>query len=141
MHNREKVRGELLAPIALSAALVSCTVTDGDTLRCGPERVRLLGIDAPEMPSHCRKGRDCAPGDPYASKAALVRAIGTAKVRLVRVGTDRYGRTLAVAYAGTVNLSCAQLAAGQAIYKPRWDTGGRIGRECPGRVPPVKHGA
>ena len=27
-----------------------CTVTDGDTVRCNGERIRLLGIDAPELP-------------------------------------------------------------------------------------------
>src|ERR1700712_1173347 len=48
-----------------------CRVVDGDTLRCGNERVRLLGIDAPELPGHCRIGRACAPGDPYASTASL----------------------------------------------------------------------
>lgn len=32
---------------------------------------RLLSIDAPEMPGHCRRGRACTPGDPYASKASV----------------------------------------------------------------------
>jgi endonuclease YncB( thermonuclease family) len=41
-----------------------CTVTDGDTIRCNGERIRLLGIDTPELPGHCRKGRDCVSGDP-----------------------------------------------------------------------------
>lgn len=120
----------MLALAATAAVLLSCTVVDGDTLRCGEERVRLLGIDAPEMPGHCRQGRTCAPGDPRASKDALKRLIGRAKVRLVRVGKDRYGRTLAVAYVGKVNLSCAQLRSGQAIYKPQWDNGTRIKRAC-----------
>lgn len=33
--------------------IYGCRAVDGDTLRCGQERVRLLGIDAPEMPGHC----------------------------------------------------------------------------------------
>ena len=36
-----------------------CTVTDGDTIRCDGEPIRLLGIDTPEVPGHCREGRDC----------------------------------------------------------------------------------
>lgn len=119
----------IFAPI-LAAALLSCTATDGDTIRCGPERVRLTGIDAPELPGHCRPGRQCAPGNGQRSKAALAGVIDGRKVRLVRLGEDRYGRTLAVAYVGRINLACAQLSAGQAIYKPRWDDRGIVGRQC-----------
>jgi len=117
-------------PLILAAAL-SCTAIDGDTLRCGPagkEHVRLLGIDAPEMPGHCRAGRDCAPGDPFASKASLQQLVQGKLVRLQRYKKDLYGRTLAIATAGGINLSCAQLKAGMAIYKPNWDWAGRISR-------------
>ena len=34
-------------------------VIDGDTIHCGYTRVRLAGIDAPEMPGHCQPGRAC----------------------------------------------------------------------------------
>ena len=33
------------------------SVTDGDTLRIGPERIRLHGIDAPESAQSCQRGR------------------------------------------------------------------------------------
>jgi len=114
----------------LASAALACTVTDGDTLRCGKERVRLTGIDAPELPGHCRKGRHCAPGDGRASKASLICIIRGRPVTLYRMGRDHYGRTLAVAYVGGQNIACAQLAAGQAIYRRDWDNGGRIRREC-----------
>ena len=32
------------------------SVTDGDTLRIGPERIRLYGIDASESAQRCRAG-------------------------------------------------------------------------------------
>jgi micrococcal nuclease len=47
-----------------------------------------------------------------------------------RVTVDRYGRTVAVVWAGSVNLSCWQLEHGQALYKPKWDNGRRIRRVC-----------
>ncbi len=115
---------------------------DGDTLRCAnlPASVRLLGIDAPELPGHCRKGRACAPGDPQSSRAALADWLGRGRVTLELIGTDRWGRNLAVARSTwlampmkvrrSVNLSCAQLAARQAVYVAAWDNGGRIAREC-----------
>lgn len=109
----------------LTVALLSCTAVDGDTLRCGAERVRLIGIDAPEMPGHCQGARQCAPGDPWASKAALQRLVRGRWVRLDRHGVDRYGRTLAYPYVGTVNLSCAHLRQGFAVYVRRWDIGRR----------------
>jgi micrococcal nuclease len=102
-----------------------CLAIDGDTLVCrvGTNRVhlRLNGIDAPELPGHCRAGRHCAPGDPVASKANLARLVAGRNVRWYDLGTDKYGRTIAQAKVGAVDLQCAQLKGGFAIYKPRWD--------------------
>lgn len=107
-----------------------CTVTDGDTIRCNGERIRLLGVDTPELPGHCRQGRDCVPGDPYASTLSLESAlVGT--IRIKRVGEDRYGRTLATLSSDKGDLSCWQLENGQAAYKPQWDDGKRVLRTCP----------
>lgn len=95
--------------IALTASACVAHVSDGDTIRlCSGERVRLLGIDAPERagsdrcsaksrarlkmsrnPSWC----DYAKGEQ--ARAALKRLVGTGTVRLERRGTDYYGRTLA----------------------------------------------
>lgn len=109
----------------LLAASALCLAIDGDTIVCrvGLERVhlRLNGIDAPELAGHCRKGRICAPGDPIASKQNLARLIEGRTVRWDHLGHDRYGRTIAQAYVGNTDLSCAQLRAGQAIYKAKWD--------------------
>ena len=117
-----------MLPLLAASALLACTAVDGDTLRCGAERVRLIGIDAPELPGHCEGYRRCAPGDPWASKEALERQVRGRWVRLDRRGEDRYGRTLAFAWVGPRNLSCTQLRGGFAIYVPRWDVAGIAGR-------------
>lgn len=119
----------LALPFLLANAPM-CRAIDGDTLKCGAEHIRLIGIDAPEMPGHCARYRRCAPGNGWESKAAMVALLRGRSVRLQRFGRDHYGRTLAIAYAGGVNLACAQLASGNAIYKPNWDAQGRIGRAC-----------
>lgn len=116
-------------PLATTLALLACTVTDGDTLRCGEERVRLLGIDAPELHG-CAPGRRCVEGDGAAARATLARLIGGRRLTIDRSGTDHYGRTLGVVFADGVNLSCAMIAAGQAVYVARWDDGGRVARDC-----------
>jgi micrococcal nuclease len=107
----------------------SAYVVDGDTLCCGPERLRLLGIDAPEI-ERCPRKRLCAPGDGQASKRELIAAMRFGPIHYQPITIDRYGRQVAVVWAGSVNLSCWQLRHGQAIYKPQWDNGGIIGQAC-----------
>lgn len=104
-----------------------CIATDGDTIRCGNERIRLLGIDAPELPGHCREGRRCAPGDPYAATTSLRKAIA-GSVHIERVGRDHYGRTIAALSNNDGDLSCMQLRNRNAVYSARWDNNERIAR-------------
>ncbi len=75
-------------------------VVDGDTLRlAGGERVRLAGIDAPEM-HEGKPGRAGPFPEPGAVEAtAALRSMTEGEtVRVVRRGEDRYGRTLAKIY-------------------------------------------
>lgn len=119
---------------------LACIAVDGDTLRCRvegqtqPLRVRLLGIDAPELPAHCRKGRTCAPGDPVASTRSLARAIYRQRVAIQPVTLDHYGRTVARASTPAGDLSCHQLRARAAVYVPHWDNGRAVARQCPEAV-------
>jgi hypothetical protein len=72
----------LAAPILLATPLqsgVSCVAADGDTLRCGRERVRLLGIDAPGAPRPLPAGQALRAGrsarlEPGASRRLVARA-------------------------------------------------------------------
>jgi endonuclease YncB( thermonuclease family) len=43
----------LLTALPAQAQGLRCTATDGDTLRCGDERVRVVGLDAAEMRAAC----------------------------------------------------------------------------------------
>lgn len=88
----------LVAALALCASPV---VHDGDTLRCGSEKVRIANIDAPELPgsSKCDAPRRayawCDFRAGYASRDALIAFLAHGRVMFERLGTDRYGRTLA----------------------------------------------
>lgn len=98
----------------------TCTrlrVIDGDTFACGQQRVRLQGIDAPELAGHCRPGRRCTPGDGVASRAHLQQLVAWSRVECRQTDTDVYGRTVARCSAGRKDLSCAQVAAGQAVLR------------------------
>ncbi|QYG95002.1 thermonuclease family protein [Iamia sp. SCSIO 61187] len=70
------------------------SITDGDTFRAGEERVRLIGIDTPEVSF----GVECYGHEATAALERLI-PVGT-EVRLVGdvEPVDRYDRTLAYVY-------------------------------------------
>jgi endonuclease YncB( thermonuclease family) len=73
-------------------------VVDGDTLDVGPTRVRLEGIDAPEIAQTCQTAKgeswDCG-----VAAAAMLRKLAEHKdLACDRTGTDRYRRVLATCY-------------------------------------------
>ena len=80
-------------------------VDDGDTVRLtNGDRVRLAGIDAPEVAHPAYADRAARPSEPFgdASKQALMALLATSRNRLrVQDGAepeDRYGRKLAYLY-------------------------------------------
>jgi len=87
---------------AAATACPSLSVHDGDTIRCGRERIRISDIDAPELPDSpkCQDYRrsyawcDFALG--YRSRDALRGFLWSGRVEVVRAGYDKYGRTLAL---------------------------------------------
>lgn len=91
-------------------------ILDGDTLTCDGVRIRLYGIDAPEMPGHCKPGRRCAPGNPHKSKKYL-QSLTSGAVVCQRIEIDHYGRTIARCTAQGQDVSCAMVAAKQAIRR------------------------
>lgn len=92
-------------------------ILDGDTLDCASERIRLHGIDAPELEGHCRPGRKCTPGDPIASTSNLERLTSGAELKCRKIDTDVYGRTVARCTANGLDLSCAQISGGFAVRR------------------------
>ncbi|MBR0949811.1 thermonuclease family protein [Bradyrhizobium canariense] len=74
-------------------------------------RVRLRGIDAPEMKASCQEELDKA----EAAARALRDLLGQGGVTITNLGSDKYGRVLAdVATRLTGNVSAALLAGGYA---------------------------
>jgi micrococcal nuclease len=97
-----------LLALSLAAACVA-TVHDGDTVRlCSGERVRIANIDAPELAGSPRctaasRARLVTSRNPAwcdyqrgeQARAILAQLIASGSPRIIRIGTDRYGRTLA----------------------------------------------
>lgn len=74
--------------VAAPALAERCRAADGDSLRCGAERVRLQDVYAAELNE--QGGR--------AAKRNLAAIVDGREIRLARHGQDRYGRTLADVY-------------------------------------------
>ena len=103
---------------ALAAILITLTATlaaaetlsgpaevlDGDTLALGEHRVRLFGIDAPEMAQTCnRNGENWACGEEAARQ--LNELVGTGDVTCIGEDVDQYGRLVAVCHAAGFELN------------------------------------
>lgn len=114
--------------MALAILCIVASIQDGDTFTCqNNQRIRLARIDAPEMRGHCRPGRNCAPGDPFASRAALERKLTAGAVRCQPVPAsprggspvDRYGRMVAVCSVNGRDVGEAMVREGFAVRWPR----------------------
>lgn len=89
-------------------------VVDGDSLAIGSRRLRLLGIDAPELRQRCQ--RDGADYECGVEAASHLRAlIGGEPVTCKGEGLDRYGRNLVRCMAGTTDLNEMMVRSGHAI--------------------------
>ena len=77
---------------------------DGDTLRIGPERVRLVGIDAPEREQTCTRTNGEVWGCGEAAHGALTALVRGANITCTPQGRDRYGRILAKCKSGDADL-------------------------------------
>ena len=87
---------------------------DGDTLRLGSTRIRLTGLDAPELDQTCTDARGAWPCGEQA-RAFVVSALVQRPVSCAPSGRDVYGRTLASCAVNGSDLGQAIVAAGWAV--------------------------
>ena len=98
------------------------SVYDGDTIRLGDERIRVVGFDTPELGHRARCNKEARAAKQ--AKQVLIGEIARGDVELHRQGTDRYGRTLARV---TVNgRDVANTMIGRGLARP-YDGGRRAG--------------
>lgn len=89
-------------------------VVDGDTLVLDGKRIRLVGIDAPELRQICQRDNQPWPCGKGASDH-LDALIGDERTTCDAGGSDRYGRLLAVCSSGGRDLNAAMVGAGFAV--------------------------
>jgi endonuclease YncB( thermonuclease family) len=99
----------------------SATVIDGDTIIVAGERVRLHGIDAPELHQTCTAyGQEWPCGQ--TSAAWLKDHLRGREVECIGHARDRYQRLLAVCYIGGENLNERIVREGWALDFRRYSS-------------------
>jgi endonuclease YncB( thermonuclease family) len=89
-------------------------VTDGDTVRIGDARIRLKGIDAPEMEQRCsRSGRSYACGE--TARRTLIDLVSGETIRCRAAGRDRYQRILARCTVNGKDIGTQMVESGWAV--------------------------
>jgi endonuclease YncB( thermonuclease family) len=108
--------------IAFAATIIACSapaVHDGDTLRCGSERVRLFGVDAPEV----RRGATPAEPLAYEARDELIR-LTRGRVGCRFVERDRYQRFVGRCWSdATPDVNAAMIRSGFATEYRRYSKG------------------
>lgn len=94
-------------------------IHDGDTMTVNGIRVRLHGIDAPELDQPCRRqGRPWACG--RAAKTQLEGLVGASDVACTAIDKDRYGRIVARCSIAGQDIQAWMVRNGWAIAYDRY---------------------
>ncbi len=106
-------------------------IIDGDTVHINSKKIRLKGIDAPEMKQQCKKtflkihllinlefkkNYSCG----VSSKTKLVKKIKNSKINCISTTRDRYKRYLATCYKNKINLNKWMVRNGYAVAYKRY---------------------
>ena len=97
-------------------------VTDGDTIRLAGMRIRLHGIDAPELAQTCRteQGQNWPCGQGVST--ALAEKINGQQVACLGIERDRYQRLVAKCYVGGEDISRWLVDRGLALAYRKYST-------------------
>ena len=97
------------------------SITDGDTIKIGKEKIRLFGIDAPEIKQICKNKNN----NPYAcgqeSKnflASLLKINLNNKIYCYHSERDRYNRIIGECFIGansSININAKMVSYGHAV--------------------------
>ena len=97
-------------------------VIDGDSIVLGKLKIRMQGIDAPELKQECldKKSKlEYKCGE--LSKNYLIKLIAGQSVQCSNEGEDKYNRQLSYCYIGKLNLNREMVRTGNAVAYSKYD--------------------
>lgn len=101
-------------PVAIEGQKIY--VIDGDSFTVGNRKLRLDGIDAPELKQMCRDAKGLEWPCGRVSRAALEALLLAPGLSCIAESADRYARALANCHSpATSDIAAAQVSAGMAI--------------------------
>ena len=106
-------------------------IIDGDTIHINNKKIRLEGIDAPEIKQQCKKpflkisaiigyqfNKNYSCG--IMARIKLVEKINNSKVKCIVTSKDRYKRFIATCYKDNINLNKWMVRNGYAVAYRRY---------------------
>ena len=101
--------------LGYSANAINIKVVDGDTLNLDGQKIRLAGLDAPELKQKCRHKNNIEWDCGLCAKAFLEGLISNREISCYNTGTDYYKRAISICYADSVEINKEIVKAGYAI--------------------------
>ena len=108
--------------LAASSGSAAIRIIDGDTIQLGTERIRLNGIDAPELAQTCLTSGGKTWPCGKTAKAYLERMAASGRVTCEGHEIDAYGRKIATCHARGIDLNAEMIRSGQALAFRRYST-------------------
>ena len=106
----------LAASYDLSGRVHITKVSDGDSLRSGDLRIRLFGIDAPELKQQCADQNGTLWGCGAAAQRQLNNLISINRDLQCNLrDVDRYGRLVMQCFSGATDIGAAMVRSGHAL--------------------------
>jgi endonuclease YncB( thermonuclease family) len=102
--------------VATGPTAAQTVAKDGDTLQVNGERIRLLGVDAPELDQTCDNGSWRAG---KLAQAALAQVVAGRKVLCEGRGRDKYGGLVATCTVNGEDLGVLMAGEGWAWAEPQ----------------------
>jgi endonuclease YncB( thermonuclease family) len=100
----------------LSGQVKVTKVSDGDSLRSGKLKIRIFGIDAPELKQQCQDQNGTVWACGLVARQQLENLLDATKLLHCELrDVDRYGRLVMQCFRGTVDIGAAMVQSGHAL--------------------------